>query len=168
MKRSTERFLTTHTGSLPRPDDLIRMPTLETLLETSDVLTLHVPSNEDTRGMIGRRQLSRLPSGAVVLNTARGAVMDGAAVADFVKSGRLAGAAVDVVEGETAGGVGSDPLLQAARELEQILVTPHIGSATVESVEKTEVFMARKLADFLRRMIAEDANERPERPGERR
>jgi D-3-phosphoglycerate dehydrogenase len=151
------------------PDDLIRMPTLETLLETSDVLTIHIPSNEDTRGMIGRRQLSRLPSGAVVVNTARGPVMDGAAVADFVKSGRLAGAAVDVVEGETAaGGVGSDPLLIAARDLEQIVITPHIGSATAESVEKTEVFMARKLADFLRRMIAEGANERPERPGERR
>ena len=135
------------------PDDLIRMPTLETLLETSDVLTLHVPSNEDTRGMIGRRQLSRLPGGAVIVNTARGAVVDGAAVADFVKSGRLAGAAVDVIEGETAGGVGSDMLLLAARDLDQILVTPHIGSATAESVERTELFMARKLADFLKRSI---------------
>jgi D-3-phosphoglycerate dehydrogenase len=148
------------------PDDLIRMPTLETLLETSDVLTIHVPSNEDTRGLIGRRQLSRLPSGAVVVNTARGAVVDGAAVADFVKSGRIAGAAVDVVEGETGvGGVGSDALVLAARELDQILVTPHIGGATIESVEKTEAFMARKLADFLKQMIAEDANERR---GERR
>jgi D-3-phosphoglycerate dehydrogenase len=148
------------------PDDMIRMPTLETLLETSDVLTIHVPSNEDTRGMIGRRQLSRLPSGAVIVNSARGAVVDGAAVADFVKSGRLAGAAVDVVEGETAvGGVGSDALVLAARELDQILVTPHIGGATAESVEKTELFMARKLADFLKQMIAEDANERR---GERR
>jgi D-3-phosphoglycerate dehydrogenase len=148
------------------PDDLIRMPTLETLIETSDVLTIHVPSNEDTRGMIGRRQLSRLPSGAVIVNTARGAVVDGAAVADFVKSGRLAGAAVDVVEGETGvGGVGSDALVLAARELDQILVTPHVGGATLESVEKTEVFMARKLADFLKQMTAEDASERR---GERR
>jgi D-3-phosphoglycerate dehydrogenase len=63
------------------PDDLIRMPTLETLLETSDVLTIHVPSNEDTKGMIGRRQLSRLPSGAILVNTARGGVVDGSAVA---------------------------------------------------------------------------------------
>jgi phosphoglycerate dehydrogenase-like enzyme len=130
------------------------------------VLTIHVPSNEDTRGMIGRRQLSRLPGGAVIVNTARGAVMDGAAVADFVKSGRLAGAAVDVVEGETGvGGVGSDALVLAARELDQIVVTPHIGGATVESVEKTELFMARKLTDFLKQLIAEDANERR---GERR
>lgn len=140
------------------PEDVIRMPTLETLLETSDVLTVHVPSNEDTRGLIGRRQLSRLPTGAIVVNTARGAVVDGGAVADFIKSGRLAGAAVDVVEGETgAGGVGADPLVLAARENEQVLVTPHIGGATVESMEKTEVFMARKLADFLRRALAEGA-----------
>ncbi len=132
------------------PEDLIRMPTLDTLLETSDVLTLHVPSNEDTKGMIGRRQLSRLPAGAIVVNTSRGAVLEGDALLDFIRSGRLAGAAVDVIEGETGpGGVATDPLVVAARELEQVLVTPHIGGATSESMEKTEVFMARKLAGFL-------------------
>ena len=132
------------------PEDLIRMPTLDTLLETSDVLTLHVPSNEDTKGMIGRRQLSRLPAGAIVVNTSRGAVLEGDALVDFIRSGRLAGAAVDVIEGETGpGGVATDPLVVAARELEQVLVTPHIGGATSESMEKTEVFMARKLAGFL-------------------
>jgi D-3-phosphoglycerate dehydrogenase len=140
------------------PDDVIRMPTLETLLETSDVLTVHVPSNEDTRGLIGRRQLSRLPAGAIVVNTARGAVMDGAAVADFIKSGRIAGAAVDVLEGETApGGIASDPLLVAARESDQVLITPHIGGATAESMEKTEIFMAKKLTEYLKRAIAEGA-----------
>ena len=132
------------------PEDVIRMPTLETLLETADVLSIHVPSNEDTKGLIGRRQLSRLPAGAVVVNTARGAVLDGAALADFVKSGRIAGAAVDVVEGETGpGGLAADPLILAARDSDHVLVTPHIGGATHESMEKTEVFMARKLAAFL-------------------
>ena len=140
------------------PGDVIRMPTLETLLETSDVLTVHVPSNEDTKGLIGRRQLSRLPAGAIVVNTARGAVMDGSAVADFIKSGRIAGAAVDVLEGETgAGGIAADPLMLAARESDQILVTPHIAGATAESMEKTEIFMAAKLAEYLKRAIAEGA-----------
>lgn len=140
------------------PADVIRMPTLETLLETSDVLTVHVPSNEDTRGLIGRRQLSRLPNGAIVVNTARGAVVDGAAVADFIKSGRLAGAAVDVVEGETGpGGLAADPLVLAARETDHVLITPHIGGATAESMEKTEIFMAGKLAEYLRRALAEGA-----------
>ena len=133
------------------PSDLIRMPTLEALLETSDVLTIHVPLNEDTREMIGRAQLSRLPDGAVLVNTARGGVVDGAAVADLISSGRLAGAAVDVVDGETAAsGIGSDPLVLAARDTDRILVTPHIGGATAESMEKTEIFMAHKLAEFLR------------------
>lgn len=148
------------------PDEVIRMPTLDTLVETADVLTIHVPSNEDTKGMIGRRHLSRLPPGAVVVNTARGAVLDGAAVADFVKSGRLSGAAVDVVEGETgAAGLAGDPLVLAARETDRVLVTPHIGGATTESMEKTEIFMAKKLADFLKRALAEGALD--ERPGER-
>jgi D-3-phosphoglycerate dehydrogenase len=144
------------------PPDIIRMPTLETLLETSDILTVHVPSNEDTRGLISRRQLSRLPAGAVVVNTARGAVVDGSAVADFIKSGRIAGAAVDVVVGETGpGGLAADPLVIMAKESDRILITPHIGGATAESMEKTEIFMAGKLADFLRRALAEGS------PGER-
>ena len=148
------------------PADVIRMPTLETLLESSDVLTLHVPSNEDTRGMIGRRQLARLPAGAVVVNSARGAVLDGGRGRGPGQAGRLGGAAVDVVEGETAvGGIAEDPLFLAARELEQLLVTPHIGGATEESMEKTEVFMAKKLAAFLERMQTEAAGEWP---GERR
>ena len=132
------------------PADVRRMPTLEALVESSDVLTLHIPSNEDTRGMIGGRQLSKLPAGAVLVNTSRGGVLDGAAVVDLIRSGRLAGAAVDMVEGETGpGGIATDPLVVAARELEQIVVTPHIGGATAESMEKTEVFMARKLVVFL-------------------
>ena len=70
------------------------------------------------------------------------------------------------MEGETAvGGIAEDPLFLAARELEQLLVTPHIGGATEESMEKTEVFMAKKLAAFLERMQTEAAGERP---GERR
>ena len=113
-------------------------------------MTIHVPSDRDTRGMIGRRELSLLPAGAILVNTARGGVLDGAAVVDMVASGHLAGAAVDVVEGETAvGGIGSDPLVLAARATDRILVTPHIGGATLESMEKTEIFMASKLAAFL-------------------
>lgn len=132
------------------PEEFIRMPTLDTLLETCDVLTIHVPSNEDTRAMVGRRQLARLPAGAIVVNTSRGAVLESAALIDFVRSGRIAGAAVDVIEGETGpSGLSGDPILQAARDLEQVLVTPHIGGATTESMEKTEVFMAGKLASFL-------------------
>ena len=134
------------------PSDLTRMPTIEALLESSDVLTIHVPSNDDTHGMIGHRELSLLPVGAVLVNTARGGVLDGAAVVDLVTSGRLAGAAVDVVEGETAAdGVENDPLVLAARATDRILVTPHIGGATLESMEKTEIFMASKLATFLER-----------------
>ena len=101
--------------------------------------------------MFGRRELSLLPVGAVLVNTARGGVLDGAAVADLVTSGRLAGAAVDVVEGETRPRTESRAIRSfwQARSTDRILVTPHIGGATLESMEKTEVFMASKLATFL-------------------
>ena len=65
------------------PSEITRMPTLDALLESSDVLAIHVPSNEETRGMIGRRELSLLPAGSVLVNTARGGVLDGAALAGF-------------------------------------------------------------------------------------
>ncbi len=132
------------------PADVSWAASLDALLETADVLTLHVPLNEDTRGMIGAAELARLPRGAVLVNTSRGGVVRGGDLVQALRSGRLSGAAVDVVEGETApGGPGEDPLVRYAAEATNLLVTPHIAGATAESMEKTEIFMAGKLAEFL-------------------
>ena len=134
------------------PDGVGRAAGLDALLASSDVLSVHVPLNEDTRGMIGAAQMARMPRGSWLVNTSRGAIVRGDDLVDALRSGHLAGAAVDVVEGETApGGPAEDPVVRFAREHETLLVTPHIGGATAESMEKTEVFMARKLADFLAR-----------------
>lgn len=134
------------------PDGVGCAESLDALLAWSDVLTVHVPLNEDTRGMLGARQLARMPKGSWLVNTSRGAVVSGQDLVDALRAGHLAGAAVDVVEGETEpGGPAQDPLVRYAREHDALLVTPHVGGATAESMEKTEVFMARKLAGFLAR-----------------
>ncbi|MDP6175481.1 MAG: NAD(P)-dependent oxidoreductase, partial [Rhodospirillales bacterium] len=123
-------------------------PTLDTLLQDTQVLSLHVPLNEETKGLIGEAQLARLPEGAVLINTSRGAVVDEAALLAALESGHLAGAGLDVVADELADGP-SRALLAHARDHGNLIITPHMGGATVESMEKAEVFMAQKLARFL-------------------
>jgi phosphoglycerate dehydrogenase-like enzyme len=119
---------------------------LETLLRGSDVLSVHVPLEPSTRGLLGRRELSLLPEGAVVVNTSRGGVLDEAALVEALAAGRLAGAALDVVDGELEATARQRSLVLAyAREHPNVLVTPHLGGATVESRARTEVFMAEKL-----------------------
>jgi D-3-phosphoglycerate dehydrogenase len=121
--------------------------TAEDLMEDAQVLSLHVFLNDETRGLIDGAMLARLPEGAVLINTARGAVVDEAALLAALESGHLAGAALDVVTDELSGGP-SDDLLAYARDNDNLIITPHMGGATVESME---VFMAQKLARFLKK-----------------
>jgi D-3-phosphoglycerate dehydrogenase len=120
----------------------------EDLMEDTQVLSIHVPLNNETQGMIDGDMLAWLPEGAVLINTSRGAVVDEAALLAALGSGHLAGAGLDVVAGELSGGP-SQTLLAYARDHDNLIITPHMGGATVESMERAEVFMAQKLARFL-------------------
>lgn len=131
------------------PTGVERLATLEDLLPRTDVLTIHV-SLEGGSGIIGARELEMLPAGAVVINTSRGEVLDEAALVDALTSGRLAGAALDVLTGERDPATrASSPALAYAREHEELLITPHIAGATVDAMRATEVFMANKLVATL-------------------
>jgi len=124
--------------------------TLPDLLETSDVLTLHIPLNSGTKGIIGARELTMLPQGSVLINTSRGELVDELELVETLESNHLAGAALDVIRGERDGeGLAESPLLAYARTHDNLLITPHIGGATHESMAKTEVFMVQKLKRFL-------------------
>lgn len=104
---------------------------LEQVMAQSDIVSLHVPLNETTRGMIGAREISCMKKTAVLVNTARGPVVDGAALAKALKEGRIAGAAIDVFDTEPP--VSSEnPLLQAPNTV----LTPHVAFATSESMVK--------------------------------
>lgn len=132
------------------PGDVDRAPTLEALLAQADVVSLHVPLDDETRGMLGADALRLMKPEAVLVNTSRGGVVDEEALVEAVRSGRVAGAALDVVEGEgRPGGPAGSPAVRFAGEDDRILVTPHIGGATLESMENTEIFMAEKLARWL-------------------
>jgi D-3-phosphoglycerate dehydrogenase len=106
------------------------------LLARADVVSVHVPLSRATRGMIGAKELGRMKPGAILLNVARGGVVDEAAVAAALTKGTLAGAGVDVFEQEPP--VGS-PLLDAPNTL----LTPHLGASTAEA----QVAVAEEIAD---------------------
>jgi len=127
-----------------------RLPDLGTLLSSSDVLSLHVPLNDQTAVMIGFNQLAPLPDGAILVNTSRGDLVDEAALVAALESGHLAGAALDVISHERQPERRQhSPLLAYARAHCNLLITPHIAGATHESMAKTEIFMAQKLVTFL-------------------
>jgi len=122
---------------------------LEELLRVADVVSLHASLTAETRGFFGRSEFAAMKPGAWFLNTARGELVDEAALLEALESGRLAGAALDVLAGEDAGGMGHHPLVRHARKHRNLLVTPHLGGCTTESMEKTERFLAEKLVALL-------------------
>jgi glyoxylate reductase len=96
---------------------------LDELLGRSDFVTLHLPLTPETRHLIDRRALARMKRGAILVNTARGALVDANALADAIAGGRLGGAGLDVYEHEPQ-------VPPALRALERVVLAPHIGSAT--------------------------------------
>jgi D-3-phosphoglycerate dehydrogenase len=124
-------------------------PTLEAVLEQSDFVTLHVPETPQTQGMIGAKQLSIMKKGACLLNLSRGTVVDLEALGAALKSGHLAGAAVDVYPEEPEGNLDqgfSSPL----QGLPNVVLTPHIGGSTVEAQEAIGREVAASLIRFVK------------------
>lgn len=127
-----------------------RQVSLHELLETADVVSLHVPLLPETRGMIGERQLAKMKPGAVLVQASRGGVVDEAALAGHLRSGHLGGAAVDVYSTEPP--VSDSPLLQLAAEgSERIWLTPHIAGVTRQA---SEVLFRTAWANVERVLIA--------------
>ena len=121
--------------------------TLQELLGRSDVVTLHVPDTQATRGMIGAAEIAAMRRGAYLINNSRGRVVDLDALAAALQSGHLAGAAVDVfpTEPRSAGEAFASPL----QGLPNVILTPHIGGSTEEAQERIGEEVAHKLLDFL-------------------
>jgi len=120
----------------------------DALLTEADVVTLHVPLVAATRHLIDAARLARMKPGAVLINTARGGVVDESALAAALKSGRLGGAALDVFEQEPLA-AGS-----ALAGCPNLLLTPHIAGVTVESNTRVSTLIAEKVAAALARIHA--------------
>lgn len=130
-------------------DGVTPCESLQSLVAQSDLLSIHINLTPQTRHLFNDAILSGFKRGSVLVNTSRGGLIDSLALLRHLESGHLAGAALDVIENEHAHV--ESPLVAYARRHDHVLITPHIGGNTVESFEKTEVFMAEKLRAVLQR-----------------
>lgn len=116
----------------------------ETLLSTCDIISLHTPLNASTKGLIGKEELDLMKESAILINTARGPVVDSKALANALNEGKIAGAGIDVFEMEPP--VPSDhPLLQA----KNVVATPHVAFATKEALIKRAIIVFDNVAKWL-------------------
>ncbi len=126
-----------------RADTLgIKKVELDTLLATSDIISLHVPKTPETTNIISADALNKMKAGSMLINCARGGLVDEAALRVALESGHLRGAALDVYEVEPAR---ENPLFG----LDNVICTPHLGASTVEAQEKVAVQIAEQISDYL-------------------
>jgi D-3-phosphoglycerate dehydrogenase len=118
---------------------------LDDIFTRADIVSPHVPLTDQTKGIIGKDSIARLKKGSFVVNVARGGVVDEAALAEALKSGHLAGAALDVYE--------SEPLEQDSplRDAPNLILTPHLGASTAEAQE----LVASEIAETVRAALAD-------------
>ena len=115
---------------------------LDTLLARADLITLHTPLTDATRNILSREALAKTRKGVRIINCARGGLLDEAALADALKAGHVAGAALDVFETEPAT---DSPLFG----FDNVVCTPHLGAATAEAQENVALQVAEQISDFL-------------------
>ena len=128
-------------GASPMPGRL----NLAQLLASADIISLHCPLNDSTRGMIGARELELMKPDALLINTARGALIDSSALAVALRTGRIGGAGIDVLPQEPP--VDGDPLLDP--DIPNLLLTPHVAWSARESRQRCIDEMAANIRDFL-------------------
>jgi D-3-phosphoglycerate dehydrogenase / 2-oxoglutarate reductase len=121
-----------------------KVETLEALLARSDIVSLHTPLTDETRGLVGRAAFAAIKPGAILINTSRGKVVDEPALIEALRSGRLAGAGLDVLW--------TEPPVQdnALLALDNVVLTPHYASSTVEAMEDLAAKVSRQIVQYLR------------------
>jgi D-3-phosphoglycerate dehydrogenase len=131
-----------------KPDELfvsknkINLVSLEDLICKSDIITIHCPLTEKTRHIIGEKELKNIKESAILINTARGGLIDELALYQVLKEKKIAGAAIDAFEDE--------PNTGKLKELDNVILTPHLGSYTIETRKQMEIEAAENLIKGLK------------------
>ena len=125
---------------------------LDDILTRADIITLHLPLNRQTVGYISSEQIEKMKTGVILINTARGELIDESALLSALKNGRLAGFAADVINRDSTWFDSVPeffPLLEYARSRDNIILSPHIGGYSRSSIESTRRFIVEKFIDRL-------------------
>ena len=140
----------THDPAQPFAEN-VRHVSFEKLIRTSDILSIHIHLNADTEGIIGKEALGLMKPTALLINTSRGKIVDEAALLEALVSGQIAGAGLDVIDGEwlEQDELIRHPLIEYGRLNDNLLIVPHIGGATKESINLARIFMAKKIVSYL-------------------
>lgn len=122
----------------------VRAAGLDQVIATADVVSLHVPLVDSTRNLFDARRIAAMKKGAVLINSARGGIVDEVALAAALKSGALGGAAIDVFDKEPL------PLSEHFKDCPKLLLTPHIAGVSAESNERVSFLIAEKVLEALK------------------
>ena len=117
---------------------------LDDLLKKSDIVTVHTPLTDETKNLISREKIALMKESAILINTSRGPVVDNAALAEALSEGRLAGAGIDVFDGEPP--LPEDYSLLHAKNA---VCTPHVGFATIESIDRRSEIVFDNVAKWM-------------------
>jgi D-3-phosphoglycerate dehydrogenase len=121
----------------------VEIAPLEKLLKKSDIITLHVPLTQETYHMIGKKEIEQMKNGVYVVNTSRGGIIDEKALFEALKTGKIAGAALDVYEKEP-------PNDFSLIKLSNVICTPHIGAQTLEAQKCASIMVAQKIISIVK------------------
>ena len=128
----------------PGAKKIKRINSLEKLVSSNDIITVHIPMNEKNRNLFNDRILSKFKEKSYFINTSRGEIIDSSALIEFLRNGRIAGAALDVLDGEFEPGfskkVSAHSLVKYARANNNLLITPHIAGSTADAWFLTQRF----------------------------
>lgn len=132
----------------------IKMVSLSRIAQLSDIITLHVHLNNKTENLIDIKFLKRMKKSAIIINTSRGKIINEKDLLLALKEKIIYGAGLDVINGEwlNENERKNHALIQYAKKNKNLIITPHIGGATKESIINSRIFMAKKVATFLKRM----------------
>ena len=120
----------------------VEMMSVEDLFRIADVITVHTPLIKETKHLINAKSIATMKDGVRIINCARGGIIDEKALYDAIRSGKVAGAALDVFESEP-------PLESPLLSLDQVIVTPHLGASTVEAQQNVAISVARQCIEVL-------------------
>jgi D-3-phosphoglycerate dehydrogenase len=135
-----------HRQSFP---DHVKSVSLLEVMQSSDVVSVHVPLTAETDKLIGRELLAAIKPGAIFINTSRGAIVDEAALLDGLQSGRISAAGLDVLQGEPE--IAGHPLLEYAKTHDTLLITPHCGGFSPDAVALVSAHAARVALEIIQR-----------------